>query len=98
MASRSPKASYREDNGSHDGLGFNKTILIDQVEFTGTFGTHQSKSQAADVVFKAWGQPVTMKFFGTHSQEHSTVVKRPINTKKLCEGIVSGSVDTPLFS
>ena len=49
MASHSPKTSFREDNGSHDGLGFNNTIPIDQVEFTGTFGTNQSKSQAADV-------------------------------------------------
>ena len=96
MASgHSPKASFREDNGSHDGLGFNNTIPID---LTGTFGTHQSKSQAADVDFKAWGQPVTTKFFGTHSQKHSTVVKRPIITKSLCEGIVSWSIDTPLFS
>ena len=98
VANYSPKASFREDNGSHDGLGFNITIPIDQVEFIGTSGTHQSKSQGADVDFKAWGQPVTMKFFGTHSQKNSMVVKRPIITKKLCEGIVSGSIDTPLFS
>ena len=92
MASHSPKASFREDNGSHDGLGFNNSIPTDQVEFTGTFGTYQSKSQAADVDFKAWGQPVTTKFFGTHCPKHSTVVKRPIITKRLCEGIVSGSL------
>ena len=98
VASHSPKASLREDNGSHDGLGFNNTLPIDQVEFTGTFGTHQSKSQAADMDFKSWEQPVTTKFFGTHSQKHSTVVKRPIITKRLYEGIVSGSIDTPLFS
>ena len=98
MASHSPKASFREDNGSHDGLGFNDTIPIDQVEFTRTIGTHQSKSQAADIDFKAWGQPVTTNFFGTISQKHSTVVKRPLITKRLCEGIVSGSIDTPLFS
>ena len=71
---------------------------IDQVEFTGTFGAHQCKSQTVDVDFKAWRQPVTTKFFCTHCQKHSTVVKRPIITKRLCEGIVSGSIDTPLFS
>ena len=38
-----------------------------------------------------------MNFFGTISQKHSTVVKRPIITKRLCKGIVSGSIDTPLF-
>ena len=48
--------------------------------------------------FKAWGQPVTTNFFGTRSQKHSTVVKRPIIAKRICEGIVSGSIDTPLFS
>ena len=71
VTSHSPKASFWEDNGSHDGLGFNNTIPIDQVEFTGTFGLYQRKSQVADVDFKAWGQPVTTKFFGTHCQKHS---------------------------
>ena len=61
-------------------------------------GHTQSKSQVADVDFKVWEQPVTTKFFGTHSQKHPTVVKRHIITKRLCEGIVSGSIDTPLFS
>ena len=98
MASHSLKASFREDNGSHDGLGFNNTIPFDQFKYIGTFGTHRSKSQAADVDFKAWGQPVTTKFSGTHSQKHSTVGKRPIIIKRLCEGIVSWSIDTPLFS
>ena len=52
MASHSPKASFREDSGSHDVLEFNNTIPIDQVKLTGIFGTNQSKSQAADVDLK----------------------------------------------
>ena len=90
VASRSPKASFQEDSGSHDGLEFNNTIPIDQVEFTGIFGTHQSKSQAENVDLKAWGQSVTTNFFGIHSQKHSMVVKIPIITKDFVKELFLG--------
>ena len=95
VASHSPKASFREDNGSHDGLGFNNTI------------PHRSSR----IYWNIWGTP-TQKPGGRRGLQsmettsHHEVFWHPLSqrlnvsiiTKRLCEGIVSGSIDTPLFS
>ena len=98
VARHSPKASFREDNGSHDVLGFNITIPIDQVKFAGIFGDTPKQEPGRRRGLKSLGTTSHHEFFGTHSQKHSTVVKISIITKRLCEEIVSGSIDTPLFS
>ena len=90
MASHSPKASFREDNGSHDGLGFNNTIPIDQVEFTGTFGRDQSKSQVADVDFKAWGQPVTTNFLAPIERNIQQLSKDLLSQKDFVKELFLG--------
>ena len=91
MASHSPKAIFREDNGSHDGLGFNNTIPIVKSNLLEHLGHTKAKARRQTWTSKPGDNQSPRSFFGTHSQEHSTVVKRR-------EGIVSGSIDTPLVS